>query len=309
VEILPPGPSDKDAIARALTRSSNRKGPFNAVEIWDGGRIVFRGPLSEATSGGSRPRPATGPPFRQTQNDVAGALSGASRAAESATFRSSQIRMSPASRREHGRNAGPRPPHIAACCGVSLSALRRPVSFFRVSLSSSPSRPPAWAGYMRSSTTGTEDGSRVTLWSRYGTNFTDRLPKIAEAVCSLAAESALIDGEAVAVRPDGHSDFAALRTKAGSARACFVAFDLLNLNGEDFRQRPLERRRAALSPLVAGVHRILFNDALVAEGALVFGRACELGLEGIVSKRAGSRYSSGNSRQCLKSKNPAFLRE
>ena len=109
-------------------------------------------------------------------------------------------------------------------------------------------------------------------------------------VCSLAAESALIDGEAVAVRPNGHSDFAALRTKAGSARACFVAFDLLNLNGEDFRQRPIEQRRAALSPLVAGVHRILFSDALVAEGALVFGRACELGLEGIVSKRAGSRY-------------------
>jgi bifunctional non-homologous end joining protein LigD len=80
-----------------------------------------------------------------------------------------------------------------------------------------------------------KDGSRVILWSRYGTNFTDRLPRIAEAVCSLAAESALIDGEAAAVRPDGHSDFAALRTKAGSARACFVAFDLLNLNGEDFR--------------------------------------------------------------------------
>ena len=72
-----------------------------------------------------------------------------------------------------------------------------------------------------------KDGSRVTLWSRYGTNFTDRLPKIAEAVCSLAAESALIDGEAVVFRPDGHSDFAALRTKAGSARACLVAFDLL----------------------------------------------------------------------------------
>ena len=43
----------------------------------------------------------------------------------------------------------------------------------------------------------------MTLWSRHGTNFTDRLPKIAEAVCSLAAESALIDGEAVVFRPDG----------------------------------------------------------------------------------------------------------
>jgi len=96
-----------------------------------------------------------------------------------------------------------------------------------------------------------KDGSRVSLWSRYGTNFTDRLPKIAEAVCSLAADTALIDGEAVAVRPDGHSDFAALRTKTGSARACLVAFDILTLNREDFRQRPIEERRAALSPLVA----------------------------------------------------------
>ena len=87
-----------------------------------------------------------------------------------------------------------------------------------------------------------------------------------------------------------------------------VAFDLLTLNGEDFRKRPIEERRAALSPLVAGVDRILFSDALVAEGALVFAKACELGLEGIVSKRAGSRYSSGNSRQWLKSKNPAFVR-
>ena len=48
------------------------------------------------------------------------------------------------------------------------------------------------------------EGSRVTLWSRHGTNFTDRLPKVAEAVCSLAAESALIDGETVAFRSDGH---------------------------------------------------------------------------------------------------------
>ena len=129
-----------------------------------------------------------------------------------------------------------------------------------------------------------------------------------DVVASLAAESALIDGEAVALRPDGHSDFATLRTKAGSARACLVAFDLLNLNGEDIRQRPLEERRAALSPLVAGVDGILFSDALVADGALVFAKACELGLEGIVSKRAGSRYSSGNSRQWLKSKNPDFER-
>ena len=74
----------------------------------------------------------------------------------------------------------------------------------------------------------------------------------------------------------------------------------------DLRQRPIEERRSALSPLVAGVDHVLFSDVLVAEGALVF--VCELGLEGIVSKRVGSRHSSGNSRQWVKSKNPAFER-
>jgi bifunctional non-homologous end joining protein LigD len=148
----------------------------------------------------------------------------------------------------------------------------------------------------------------VTLWTRHGTNFTDRLPKVAEAVCSLAADSALVDGEAVTFRPDGHSDFAALRTKEGSARACLVAFDLLSVNGDDLRQRPLEERRDKLSPLVHGVEGILFSEGLSAEGALVFAKACKLGLEGIVSKRAGSRYRSGNSRQWLKSKNPEFVR-
>ena len=152
-------------------------------------------------------------------------------------------------------------------------------------------------------------GERVTLWTRRGVNFTDRLPKVAEAVCSLAADSALIDGEAVAFRSDGHSDFAALRTKAGAAIARLVAFDLLNLDGEDFRQRPLEERRDKLARLVAGVDNVLFSEAVAAEGAIVFHKACEMGLEGIVSKRAGSRYRSGNSRQWLKSKNPAFLRE
>ena len=60
-----------------------------------------------------------------------------------------------------------------------------------------------------------KQGERVTLWSRYATTFTDRLPRIAEAVGKLPAENTLIDGEAVVFRPDGRSDFGALRTKAG----------------------------------------------------------------------------------------------
>jgi ATP-dependent DNA ligase len=57
-----------------------------------------------------------------------------------------------------------------------------------------------------------------------------------------------------------------------------------------------------------GVSGILFSEALAEEGAVVFAKACELGLEGIVSKRAGSFYKSGRSRNWLKSKNPDFVR-
>jgi hypothetical protein len=42
VEILPPGHSDEDAIARAHTLSSKRKGPFDGFEVWDRARFVFR---------------------------------------------------------------------------------------------------------------------------------------------------------------------------------------------------------------------------------------------------------------------------
>ena len=129
---------------------------------------------------------------------------------------------------------------------------------------------------------------------------------IADAARGLPADDALIDGEAVVFHDDGRSDFHALLTKRGSAEALFVAFDLLRLNGDDLRLRPIEARRSALLKLVAKRRgdAILFSEALADDGAAVFAKACELGLEGIVSKRAGSCYKSGKSRNWLKTKNP-----
>ena len=109
-----------------------------------------------------------------------------------------------------------------------------------------------------------KEADRVTLWTRYGTDFTDRLRGIADAVRSLPVDKALIDGEAVVFRPDGHSDFAALRTKAGGEQAALVAFDILSLDGDDLRQRPLEERREALAQLVADVDCVQFSKALAA---------------------------------------------
>jgi len=148
-----------------------------------------------------------------------------------------------------------------------------------------------------------KEEDRATLWTRHGTNFTDRLPKIAEAVRRLPVERALIDGEAVAFRPDGHCDLAALRTKAGASDASLVAFDLLTLNDEDYRQRPLEERREALSGMVAGIEGLVFSEAIEADGAIVFAKACEMGLERESSRSApevvigAARAGNGSSRR------------
>jgi hypothetical protein len=133
-----------------------------------------------------------------------------------------------------------------------------------------------------------KQGERVQLWTRHGAAFKDRFSRIAEAVRGLNADEALIDGEAVVLRNDGRSDFIALLTKRGGAQATLVAFDLVRLNGEDLRLHPIEARRKALKQLIDGAEGLLFSQALAAEGAVVFAKACELGLEGIVSKRAGS---------------------
>jgi bifunctional non-homologous end joining protein LigD len=60
--------------------------------------------------------------------------------------------------------------------------------------------------------------------------------------------------------------------------------------------------------LVAGVKGVVFSEALAAEGEVVFSEACELGLEGVVSKQAGSFCRRGRSRNWLKAKNPDFVR-
>ncbi len=92
------------------------------------------------------------------------------------------------------------------------------------------------------------------------------------------------------------------------SEASLVAFDLLGLAGEDLRHHPLEERRDKLARLIAGVEGLVFSEAIEGEGAVVFAHACEMGIEGIVSKRAGSFYRSGTSRSWLKSKNPVFVR-
>ena len=89
-------------------------------------------------------------------------------------------------------------------------------------------------------------------------------------------------------------------------QAFLYAFDLLELNGTDLRREPIEVRKATLASILRKArHGVRLNEHLEhPEGAAVFQHACKMGLEGIVSKRLGSRYRSGRSPDWLKFKNP-----
>ena len=151
------------------------------------------------------------------------------------------------------------------------------------------------------------DRGQVRAFTRNGNDWTRAYRRVVEACGKLACKTALIDGEMVVQDEHGITDFNALRSAIYTAphRLVFFAFDLLHLDGQDLRGHPLMERRALLRKLIKPDPRspIQFSDHLEGDGARFFKAAAELGLEGIVSKRAASRYRSGPSRSWLKTKN------
>jgi bifunctional non-homologous end joining protein LigD len=81
---------------------------------------------------------------------------------------------------------------------------------------------------------------------------------------------------------------------------------VIELNGDDLRRASLEHRKATLEIILAKAGPgMRFNEHIEGDGETIFRHACKLGLEGIVSKRLGSPYRSGRSRDWIKSKNPS----
>lgn len=150
------------------------------------------------------------------------------------------------------------------------------------------------------------DNGAVTLLTRNRQNWTGRFAAVARALAKLKVDTALIDGEIVVEGEDGMTSFSALVAdlKAGTSdRMVYYAFDVLYLDGVDLRGAPLLDRKTILQKLLKG-HRngtVRFSDHVTGDGGLVLDKACELGLEGIISKRADKPYRSGRSNDWLKS--------
>jgi len=105
----------------------------------------------------------------------------------------------------------------------------------------------------------------------------------------------------------GRPTFDRLRYRRQDGAVFLYAFDLLALNGQDLRREPIESRKRELGKLLRWSAQIglQLNEHIAESGDVVFRHPCKLGFEGIVSKRLGSRYTSGRTHNWLKMKNPA----
>ena len=146
----------------------------------------------------------------------------------------------------------------------------------------------------------------IRLITREGNDWSDRFPLVVEAVNQLRVRTCLIDGEVVCCDERGLARFDVLRRRRNEAAAFLYAFDLLELDGTDLRREPIEVRKATLASILRKARRGFgsTNTWRTRRAPLCSKHACKMGLEGIVSKRLGSRYRSGRSPDWLKFKNP-----
>jgi ATP-dependent DNA ligase len=121
----------------------------------------------------------------------------------------------------------------------------------------------------------------------------------------LARFAACLDGEAVVLGVDGISDFNALHFGKHNDEVQLCAFDVLAMDGDDLRKLPLSMRKANLARLLRGRPDGIFLGPFEQGeiGPDLFRKACEFGLEGLVSKHRDRPYQSGRSKHWIKVKN------
>ncbi len=144
------------------------------------------------------------------------------------------------------------------------------------------------------------DGDDVAVFTRTLDDVTGRVPEVVAAALALPARTLVLDGEAIALRPDGTPHpFQVTASRFGSRERREIPldvffFDLLHRDGEDLLDAPLADRAAALEALAPPglrVPRVVTGDAEAAQGA--FDAALAAGHEGVVVKALDSPYAAG----------------
>ncbi len=151
------------------------------------------------------------------------------------------------------------------------------------------------------------DGSDIRLLTRKGLDWADKFAPIAKALERLPVEQAIIDGELVSEDDNGHTSFSKLQQdlKDGNDEDfIYYVFDLLYRDGEDLTPAPLEARKQALADLLADsdIPQVRLSEHFTEPGSVLLKHACEIGLEGIISKRRDAPYRPGRGGDWIKAK-------
>ena len=158
------------------------------------------------------------------------------------------------------------------------------------------------------------DGGKVRLVSRNQNDLTPRYPELRDLAKFVKAKTAILDGEVVALDEDGRASFSLMQQRTGfrpggkraTANAdvpvLYYAFDLLYLDGYDWRRVPLEVRKRKLASLLVAGDAVRYSDHYEKNGKALFEMARQKGLEGIVAKKRASFYEERRSREWLKIK-------
>ncbi len=142
---------------------------------------------------------------------------------------------------------------------------------------------------------------RLAFQTRNKLDLSVRFPDVARAIAKLQIAEAVIDGEVVAFDGEGVTRFQQLMTPGVEHH--YMVFDLLWLDGEDVRGRPIEERRALLESLLAKADRkIHLSERLNEKLDEALAEARRRGLEGVIAKRRGSVYRGSRSSDWLKLK-------
>jgi bifunctional non-homologous end joining protein LigD len=145
----------------------------------------------------------------------------------------------------------------------------------------------------------------VTLFTRRGHDWTDKLPELAADLSDL--RDGILDGELCYLDPTGKPTFSGLRSAMGKGQTAglvFYAFDILWRGQDDLRPFPLRDRKEILETVLAPIagDRVRLVEAFPTGGATLLKSACNIGVEGIVSKRRDARYQPGRGDTWVKAK-------
>lgn len=155
-------------------------------------------------------------------------------------------------------------------------------------------------------------GQDVVLRSRNGKDLVVSFPEVARALRALPVTSLLVDGEVVCMNESGRPDFQRLQQRARLTRAIDVkramvenpatlyVFDLAGVEGFDLRQLSLKDRKALLKQLVPSSGPVQYLDHIEGQGEAFFTQVERMGLEGIIAKKADSKYVGGRKATWLK---------